>query len=74
MRELPFVYRGVGTGVFQSVFMLGQFGSTLAIAALVQQVTGKVLPAFGIIGGAALIAAIAALASSMLAKKRLAAT
>lgn len=73
MRDLPFVFRGVGTGVFQSVFMLGQFGSTIAIAALVQQVTGKVLPAFGIIGGAALIAALAALASSLLAKKHLAA-
>jgi predicted MFS family arabinose efflux permease len=70
MRELPFVFRGVGTGVFQAVFMGGQFGSTIAIAMLVQQVTGGVLPAFGIIGGAALIAALAALASTLLVKKR----
>ena len=57
MRELPFTYRGVGTGIFQSAFSFGQFASTLLMAVLVGKLTGSALPAFGIIGAATLVAA-----------------
>jgi MFS family permease len=57
MRELPFPYRGVGTGVFQSAFAFGQFASTLLMALLIGKLTGSALPAFGMIGAATLIVA-----------------
>jgi MFS family permease len=65
MRELPFTYRGVGTGIFQSAFAFGQFASTLLMAVLVGKLTGSALAAFGIIGAGALIAAGATMVAAM---------
>jgi predicted MFS family arabinose efflux permease len=65
MRELPFIYRGIGTGIFQSAFAFGQFASTLLMAVLVGKLTGSALAAFGIIGAGALIAAGATVVAAM---------
>jgi MFS family permease len=57
MRRLSFHFRGRGTGIFQSMFALGQFASALAIPFLTRNVTGSVLGSFSFLGAATLAAA-----------------
>lgn len=58
MQALPFAQRGRGTAVFQSMFALGQFGSSLIVPFLAARLSGGVLAAFATLGAAALIAAL----------------
>lgn len=61
MSGLDFAVRGRGTGIFQSLFALGQFASGLAVPFLARALAGGVLPAFAVLGGAAGLAGLAGL-------------
>lgn len=60
MKALPFAARGRGTAVFQSMFSLGQFGSSLSLPFLTAHLTGNILSSFATLGAMALIGAILA--------------
>ena len=60
MRALPFHFRARGTAVFQSMFALGQFGSSLAIPFFTGSLTGGVLATFALLGALSLAAALLA--------------
>ena len=60
MSALPFNGRGRGTGIFQSMFMLGQFASGIALAFLTTAFTGSILSSFAVLGAASLAAAVLA--------------
>ena len=55
MKALPFATRGRGTAVFQSMFSLGQFGSSLSLPFLTAHFTGSILGSFVTLGIFALI-------------------
>jgi len=67
MMSLPFEVRARGTGVFQSMFMLGQFVSSFVMIGVTHAVTGSVLASFGIIG----VIAVAAAAGAFVADGRI---
>ncbi len=58
MRPLPFFYRARGTGVFQSLFALGQFVSTFVVTGIAHGIGGNVLGAMQVLGVVAIVAAI----------------
>lgn len=61
MRPLPYLYRARGTGIFQSLFALGQFVSTLLVTALARGFSGSVLGAMQVLGGVAIAVAVTVL-------------
>jgi MFS family permease len=63
MRSLPFSGRARGTGIFQSMLMLGQFVSGVLLALLTTSISGSILKSFAVIGAAALLAALVAAAT-----------
>lgn len=69
MRPLPFAYRARGTGVFQSLFALGQFVSALMVTAIARAVGGSTLWAMQWLGVLAIFAALA-MAMLYLASRR----
>ena len=62
MRGLPFAARPLGTGIFQSSFMLGQFASGATMVFGTRALGGHVLTTFAMVGCMALIAAFIAAA------------
>lgn len=61
MRPLPYLYRARGTGIFQSLFALGQFVSALLVTALARGFSGSVLGAMQVLGGVAIAVAVTVL-------------
>jgi hypothetical protein len=56
--QLPFEMRGRGTGIWTSTFALGQFACNVVAIPIIMGFTGGMIPTFGALGWACLIAAI----------------
>lgn len=70
MSRLAFEVRGAGTGVWQSTFALGQFVVGLLVPFIASQV-GGIIPAFTVLGGISLVAAVFALIGAVTVRKKL---
>lgn len=70
INSLPFGVRGRGTGLWQAVFSVGQFGSGLIMPAIAMR-TGGILPAFQYLGLTALACAAASLVSLLAWPRRM---
>lgn len=64
MSELPFEIRGRGAGMWTGAFSVGQFLCPVVVTFASKQV-GGLLGAFGVLSGAALVGALAALAGNL---------
>lgn len=73
MRELPLSQRGFGIGAYQSCFFFGFFVNPLIVVGLEKQLAAPRAAAVGLIGGVLLALALLALASGVLARRRVAA-
>lgn len=69
MSELPFEIRGRGAGMWTGAFSIGQFLCPVVVTLATKQV-GSLLGAFGVLSGAALVGALAALAGNVRAAAR----
>jgi MFS family permease len=65
MSRLSFQVRGVGTGVWQSVFAFGQFATGIVFAFISKTMNFGIVPTFMVLGIGSLIAAALALLASL---------